>query len=240
MYDSYKHGDADPGLDGMRARQKALGRFLREHLPTKRVWMTETTGAQWNVPEWHTLGWDPALDEHDKAIAAARYMHSVLVDAGASAFLWWGLIYSAPPSTVAGDVERQKFRDEGLILVEPDARDDVHAFRERTPKYYTFRHFSKFIRPGWVRLDVPEPEGPAAPLVAAFRSADGRKVAVVLINPDKAARKAIDLRVRGAHAFHPDRAYVTDRRRRCEATEWPGALPPESVTTLLYGMDESR
>ncbi len=165
-------------------------------------------------------------------------MHAALVDAGAGAFLWWGLIYSAPPATVRGEVERQKFRDEGLILVEPEASDGVHAFRERTPKSYTFQQFSKFIRPGWVRLDVPEPPGPGAPLVAAFRSADGRKVAVVLINPDKAAPRAIEPRVTAAHAFRLDRAYVTDRRRRCEPTEWPGVLPPESVTTLLYGMDE--
>ena len=55
------------------------------------------------------------------------------------------------------------------ILVEPEARDGVHAYREQTPKFYTFRQFSRFIRPGWVRLDVPEPEGPAAPLVSTSR-----------------------------------------------------------------------
>jgi hypothetical protein len=161
-------------------------------------------------------------------------MHSVLVDAGAGAFLWWGLIYSAPPATVQGELERQKFRDEGLVLVRPEPEDGVHRFQERTPKFYTFQQFAKFIRPGWVRLDVPEPSGPGTPLVAAFRSADGRKVAVVLINPDKAASRAIEPRVSGAHAFRPDRAYVTDRRHQCEPSEWPSALPPESVTTLLY------
>ncbi|MEA2630048.1 MAG: glucuronoarabinoxylan endo,4-beta-xylanase [Chloroflexota bacterium] len=237
MYDSYKDGEANPGLDRMRARQKAVGRFLRERLPTKRVWMTETTGAQWNVPEWHTLGWDASLDEHDKAVALARYMHATLVDAGAGAFLWWGLIYSAPPASKTDDRERQKFRDEGLILVEPEARDGVHPFRERTPKSYTFQQFAKFIRPGWVRLDVPEPEGTGAPLVAAFRNEDGRKVAVVLINPDKATPRAIEPRVTGVGAFRLDRAYVTDRRRRCEPTEWQGTLPTESVATLLYVAD---
>lgn len=234
MYDSYRDGQADPGFDGLRARQKALGRFLREDLPTKRVWMTETTGAQWNVPEWHTLGWNASLDEHDKAIAAARYMHAALVDAGAGAFLWWGLIYSAPPASVRGKLERQKFRDEGLILVEPEPSDGVHKLRERTPKSFAFQQFAKFIRPGWVRLDVPEPLGPDAPLVAAFRDEEGRKVAVVLINPEKSAARAVEPRVSGAHAFRVGRVYVTDRRRRCEATEWSGELPPESISTLLY------
>jgi O-glycosyl hydrolase len=234
MYDSYKDGEADPGFDAMRARQQALGRFLREALPTKRVWMTETTGAQWNVPQWHTLGWDAALDEHDKAIAAARYMHAALVDAGANAFLWWGLIYSAPPESVRGDVERQKFRDEGLVLVEPEPKGGTHPFRERTPKSYTFQQFARFVRPGWVRLDVPEPPGPGAPLVAAFRDPDGRRVAVVLIHPDRAASRPITIRVTGEHAYRLGQAFVTDRRRRCMPAEWTGELSPESVTTLLY------
>jgi hypothetical protein len=38
-------------------------------------------------------------------------------------------------------------------------------------------------------------------------------------------------------AFRLDRAYVTDRRRRCEPTEWQGTLPTESVATLLYVAD---
>jgi O-glycosyl hydrolase len=134
-------------------------------------------------------------------------------------------------------VERQKFRDEGLILVEPEASDGVHAFRERTPKSFTFQQFSKFVRPGWVRLEVPDPPGTGAPLVAAFRKEDSRQVAVVLINPDKATSRAIAVRVTGAQTYRLDRVYMTDRRRRCEAVEGMGALPPESVTTLLYAAD---
>jgi O-glycosyl hydrolase len=239
MYDSYKEGEPDPGLDGVRARQQALGRFLRENLPAKRVWMTETTGAQYNGKEWHTLGWSAALDEHDKAIAAARYMHAALVDAGANAFLWWGLIYSAPPTSVKGEQERQKFRDEGLILVEPESTGGTHRFLERTPKSYVFQQFARFVRPGWVRLDVTEPAEKHAPLVAAFRKEDGRQVAVVLINPDRERAKLDTLRVTGAQPFRLERAFVTDRRRLCEPAEWAETLPPESVTTLLFREDRS-
>jgi O-glycosyl hydrolase len=234
MYDSYKDADADPGLDGVRSRQQALGEFLRESLPTKRIWMTETTGAQWNGAQWHTLGWNAALDEHDKAIAAARYMHAALVDAGANAFLWWGLIYSAPPASIHGDQERQKFRDEGLVLVEPDEVDGVHSFQERTPKSYTFQQFAKFIRPGWVRLATDEPPKDDSPLVAAFRNETSRQVAIVLINPHKLASKALEVRVTGTLPFRLDRAYVTDRARQCEPANWSGVLPTESVTTLVY------
>ena len=196
--------------------------------------MTETTGAQYNGEQWHTIGWDPALGEHDKAIAAARYMHAVLVDAGANAFLWWGLIYSAPPPHVEGEQRRQKFRDEGLVLVEPAPVDGAHRFLERTPKSYAYQQFAAFVRPGWVRLDVDEPARPDAPIVAAFRSPGADRVAVVLIHPGEDAPAPVDLRVSGDGAFRIDGAFLTDRQHRCEAVEWSGSLNPESVTTLVY------
>ncbi len=239
MYDSFKHGDPDPGLDGVRARQRSLGEYLAQNLPSKRVWMTETTGAQFNGKEWHTLGWRPGLDEHEKAIAGARYMHSALVDAGAGAFLWWGLAYSEAPPSIEGADERQKFRDEGLILVEARPEGGVHAFRERTPKSYAFQQFAGFVRPGWVRLHLPEPREKDFPLVAAFRNEDGRKVAVVLIHPGKTDSGQIEPRVTGPHAYRLDRAFVTDRVRRFGQSEWTGSLPPESVTTLLYAAEDS-
>jgi O-glycosyl hydrolase len=229
MYDSYRDGEARLGLAAVRARQAALGSYLRDKLPGKRVWMTETTGAQWNGKEWHTLGWRPKMDEHDKALAAARYLHAALVDAQASAFLWWGLAYSLPPPDRKGE-EAQKFRDEGLILVGHRKKGGVHPFAERTPKYYTFKQFSRFIRPGWVRLEV---KAPAGRLVAAFRSPDRRRVAVVLINPEKSPRKVAP-RLAGDARYRLVRAHVTDRKQRCAAVPWTGSLSGESVTTLIY------
>jgi O-glycosyl hydrolase len=230
MYDSYREGDTKSGMNLLRERQAALGRLLSTELPGKRVWMTETTGAQWNTGEWHTLGWAPALDEHDKAIAAARYVRSALVDAGCHAVFWWGLIYSTPPPFSRGYQERQKFRDEGLILVDHRREGGVHPYRERTRKYYAIKQFAKFIRPGWVRLEVKSPHDQFG---AAFRSGDGREVALVLINPDK-ADLAISPRVTGSRPYGLAQAHVTDRSHRCEPIAWTGRVSGESVTTLIF------
>jgi hypothetical protein len=89
MYDSYKEGETPGGFALLRAKQTTLGRYLEDYLPGKRVWMTESTGAQWNIKGYHTLGWRPGMDEHDEAMGAARYMHATLVDAQCGAFLWW-------------------------------------------------------------------------------------------------------------------------------------------------------
>lgn len=229
MYDSYRDGQPPLGLGAMRARQAALGQYLRDQLPRQRVWMTETTGAQWNGKTWHTLGWQPNMDESAKALAAASYLQAALVDAQANAFFWWGLIYSlAPPGRESE--EAQKFRDEGLVLVEFNKKDGVHPFAEKTPKYYAFKQFSRFVRPGWVRLDV---KASPMPLTAAFRSPDRKQVAIVAINPESAPL-AIKPRVFNETDFRLAEVHVTDADHKCEVVPWNGALSGRSVTTLIF------
>jgi hypothetical protein len=46
---------------------------------------------------------------------------------------------------------------------------------------------------------------------AEFRNEDGGEVAVVLINPAKAASGELDIRVTGVDAYRLDRVHVTDR-----------------------------
>ncbi len=231
-YDSYKDGETDGGFAVLRARQAAFGHHVRETLPGRPLWMTETTGATWNTKEWHTLGWRPEMDEHSKAIAAGRYVHTALVDAGANAFFWWGLVYSLPPASVKEPWERQKFRDEGLILVDPEKKDGVHPFRERTRKYFVLKQFAGFVRPGWVRVAVTaEP----ARIVAAFRNPDRKAVAVVVVHPEGIS-ETLDVRVTGEGSYRLSKAYVTDRTRECAPVEWTGIASAESVTTLVYDL----
>jgi O-glycosyl hydrolase len=232
MYDSYHDGQTPLELATVRARQASLGRYLGERLAGKRVWMSETTGAQWNGKQWHTLGWRQNMDEHDKALAAACYLHAALVDAGANAFLWWGLTYSLPPPRLQGE-ERQKMRDEGLILVKHDKDHDVHPYAERPPRYYAFRQFSRFVGLGWVRLAVA---ASATLPISAFRSPDRKQVAVVIINPDRAVR-AINLRVAGESKYRLGEVHVTDRKTQCAPTAWRGCVSGESVTTLVYQVE---
>lgn len=235
MYDSFREGaTTGNGFGELRARQQALGRFFRDNCAGKRLWMTETTGAQWNSDQWHTLGWTARMDEHNKGIAAARYLHSALVDASCNAFLWWGLAYAAPGPSIKDEAHRQKMRDEGLILVEPERLDGVHRFRERTPKYYAFKQFSRFLAPGYVRLETPASD---SPLVAAFRSPDARRVVVVLINPDPTPR-LVTPRITGQPSYQRVEYWLTDRKHQCESVPWLDTLPAESVNTLVYQADE--
>ena len=142
--------------------------------------MTETTGAQWNNEEWHTYGWEPKLNEYEKALLAARYIHMTFADAGANAFFWWGLVYAVAPQRVTDPNLREKHRDEGLVLVqEKRGADDQQKFLERTKKFYFFKQFSKFVKPGYSRIEMESPTGLS---LCAFMSPDQKKVVVVAIN----------------------------------------------------------
>ena len=193
--------------------------------------MTETSGATWNSSQWHPLGWSPEMDEHDKAIAAACYIHTALVDAQCNAFLWWGLVYSEAPQPIKDENEHQKFRDEGLILVTHQKKDGVNPFLERTKKYYAFKQFSAFVRPGYVRLNTLSD---SSCLATAFRSPDSSQLVVILVNPAKNCRVRPRVSIEPAGAI--TKTWVTDRIRQCEEVKWEGFLEPESVTTLIYSL----
>lgn len=66
------------------------------------------------------------------------------------------------------------------VIVDPE-KDEVYF----TPLYYTMAHFSKFIRPGAVRIGVENPD--ESLMITAAKNPDG-SIAVVLLNMDKAAK----------------------------------------------------
>ena len=227
MYDSFVEGQ-DGKLDNLVSKARLLGRMRQQNFPSKRLWMTETTGAQWNGAQWHTYGWTPDLDEHDKAILAARYIHMTLNDAGANAFLWWGLVYSLAPERVTDRNTRQKHRDEGLVLVQEKTDNGFQPFLERTKKYYTFRQYSAFVRPGYQRLAV---DAPSHLQVSAYRSADQARVVVVVIN-DGEATHGVQFQVPDGYRLSTVRQ--TDPVRDCEPVDAAEPMIGKSVRTLVY------
>ncbi|OUW80323.1 MAG: hypothetical protein CBD74_09470, partial [Saprospirales bacterium TMED214] len=227
MYDSFVAGQ-DGGLENLIEKTQAFGRLRRQNFPSKRVWMTETTGAQWNGAQWHTYGWTPDLTEHDKAILAARYIHMTLTDAEANAFLWWGLVYSLAPERVTDPNTRQKHRDEGLVLVREETENGFQSFLERTKKYYTFRQYSGFVRPGYQRLAV---DSPTYLQVSAYRSPDQSKLVVVVVNDSDDVH---DVQFPAPAGYRVSQVRQTDQQRDCEPVPVDAPMPGKSVRTLVF------
>ena len=229
MYDSYQNNQ-DGNFEILVGNTQKLGELAHEFIPQKKLWMTETTGAQWNGNDWHTYGWTADLTEYQKAIQAARYMHTTFVDAQASAFLWWGLIYSVAPSNEKDENVIQKHRDEGLILVRAPADQvgEYQAFIERTKKFYVFAQYSKFIQPGYRRVDV---DGVSGLYASAYVGEEDNRLVAVVINDSKTPK---ELSIQVDAGFEYSSAYQTDELRNCEQIGTEELLPPQSVRTVVF------
>ncbi|MCH2179854.1 MAG: glycoside hydrolase family 3 C-terminal domain-containing protein [Mariniblastus sp.] len=228
MYDSYRD-EMDGSLDVLRTNSVAIGQTRLQEFPNKKFWMTETTGAQWNNEEWHTYGWEPKLNEYEKALLAARYIHMTFADAGANAFFWWGLVYAVAPQRVTDPNLREKHRDEGLVLVqEKRGADDQQKFLERTKKFYFFKQFSKFVKPGYSRIEMESPTGLS---LCAFMSPDQKKVVVVAINTTDSPFKLSFSDRLGQTSME---AFQTDANRNCSAVSGQSPLPPQSARTYVF------
>jgi glucuronoarabinoxylan endo-1,4-beta-xylanase len=119
----------------------------------KEVWQTEMSGVKW----WPEQG--PSSDINN-GVAVAGWVHSALAVGDASAWFWWW--YKAYNTN----------DNEGLTI--------QSAATTPTKRYYTIGNYSKFVRPGYVRVGVTGAV-PANVLVSAYKGSDGT-VAIVAIN----------------------------------------------------------
>ena len=121
-------------------------------VPAKKpVWQTEMSGVKW----WTEQG--PSIDINN-GVAVGGWIHDALVNGQVSAWLWWW--YQANNTD----------DNEGLIL--KSGTD--------TKRHYVLGNYSKFVRPGYTRVDIGGAV-PAGVLLSAYKGTDGT-VAVVAIN----------------------------------------------------------
>ena len=122
---------------------------------SKPIWQTEVSGVMY----WPEQG---ASTDIKNGIAVAGWIHSALTVGEASAWLYWW--YEA-----SGD-------NEGLLIKGSSAL---------TKRCYTLGNYSKFVRPGFTRVDLTGAV-PTDVLLSAYTGEDGT-VVVVAINKGSAA-----------------------------------------------------
>jgi len=123
---------------------------------SKEVWETEVSGVMY----WPQQG--PSSDIAN-GLAVAGWVHSALVVGEASAWLYWW--YQASGSN----------DNEGLVLSGSTAM---------TKRCYTIGNYSKFVRPGYVMVDVAGNSNSNL-LLSAFTGTDG--TVIVAINNSSSA-----------------------------------------------------
>ncbi|MFI8913006.1 glycoside hydrolase [Streptomyces sp. NPDC053513] len=173
------------------------------------VWMSEWSpdGTTWNE------NWDDGSG-YDGLTVAADIQNTLTV---ANAYVYWtGASLGAT---------------RGLIRL-ADPGDDYRVSK----RYWALAAFSRFIRPGAVR--VPVTNADPALRITAFRNTDGRRVVEILNTAT--TEKSAEFALRGGHDRHPD-AYVTDETRSItpaevvstHGTTLTATLAPRALTTVV-------
>ena len=124
----------------------------------KEVWQTEMSGVRY----WPEEG--PSTDINN-GVAVAGWIHSALTVGEASAWLWWWY-----ESYYQND-------NEGLAIIQGSSTV--------AKRYFTLGNYSKFVRPGYVAVDVVGNSN-ANVLLSAYKGTDGT-VVVVAVNKGTAA-----------------------------------------------------
>ncbi len=169
-----------------------------------------------NIPLWETevSSFDGPSTDINNGITVAGWIHSALVTGGASAWHYWWLI--------GLNNDNEGLLNKGGVI---------------TKRLYTMGNFSKFIRPGFVRLGTTG--GPTGVSLSAYRDPVSGALAVVAINTTAAAVPfALQISGASAAALTPWTTSATLNLAAQTALTPTGGrfsatLPATSVTTFV-------
>ena len=153
----------------------------------------------------------------DSALRTTREIMDDLVWGGVSSWQYW----------IA--VSRYNFRD-GLIYVNESEREILP-----TKRLWSMGNFSRFIRPGFRRFDVEH--NSTVLYVVAFKSLDGSKIVVVVMNPGTESEE-VELHCTNGTEVNILDIFETSATNDLKAMShgMPNnmySFPAESVTTLV-------
>jgi glucosylceramidase len=146
---------------------------------------------RWNDDAWYwskeatDWGWDWAPEEqkhlHPKYVPVFRYARDIIgcLNNGVDGWIDWNMVLDRQ-----GGPNWAKNWCVAPVIVDPE-QDEVYF----TPLYYTLAHFSRYVRPGAVRIGI-ENTGESL-MVTAARNPDG-SIAVIAFNPEE-EKKGIQL-----------------------------------------------
>lgn len=120
-------------------------------------------GQQYQIPLWVTE-WSKLRKDKEKGIdeslTLASHIHEALAIGNVNAFLYWGYWWD-------------EVTPQGLIIA-----SGLDSYYETTKRYYMFKQFSKFIRPGMVRIDA----GSDFPTLKVSAYKNDKNLTMVIIN----------------------------------------------------------
>jgi glucuronoarabinoxylan endo-1,4-beta-xylanase len=156
----------------------------------------------------------------DSALDCAKDIHDGLTRAQISAWLWWGFFRGEVDESNAG----------GLIGHRPDFSISANS------TFWALGNFSKFIRPGFVRVSTTTTNASMLD-ASAYKDPTTGKLVLVVINRNDGVRR-VTFNVQGFPSGFAT-PYVTSSTQALErqpAVAFPGTLsvvPPRSIVTYV-------
>ena len=182
-----------------------------------------STGVDFWMSEYCILGGnDGEIDGNGRdlgmtpALYMAKVIHADLTVANAAAWHWWLAI------------SPYDYKD-GLIYIDKNQNDGTYS---ESKMLWTLGNYSRFVRPGYVRMDVQTKNSPL--LVSAYKSPDGNKSVVVVINTTPQAQE-VDFTIPGKNLRG---VYVTsdteDLALQTLENDEQFSISARSVTTFIF------
>jgi len=200
----------------------ALAYHLYRQPSTADMRAIQKLAATHGIPIWMSEFSESHFQDYGGAITWAMTIHALISEYGVGAVDYmWGFFGS---------------HDAGHALIGVQFSDGEYRSYTLTPAYYVTGHFSRFVRPGYVRVDVRS--GDPHVLVSAYTGAGS--LVIVVINSGRDF-KPVSFRLATGSASGSLSAVVTTRAEPWRAMppipEADGTfsvmVPPESLTTLV-------
>ncbi len=157
---------SDASSDRLGPLRDLLAQNMAAVSPQATLWMSEfcILGESGDVREFTGQGFD--VNDMELALHVARVIHRDLTRLNAAAWFWWLA------------VTPYDYKD-GLLKIDPALEADT--LRE-SKLMWTLGNFSRYIRPGYYRLDLPGVDDLTGVMASAYKDPENSSLVVVVIN----------------------------------------------------------
>lgn len=215
---------SDASSDRLTNLRRLVHKNIKLVNPDASVWMSEfcILGGTGNIRKFSGRGFDPQDMEY--ALHIARVIHTDLTILNASAWFWWLA------------VSPYDYKD-GLFKIDNSLDSNT---LEESKVMWGLGNYSKFIRPGFKRIELSNPDDIKGLMASAYKSADDKKVVIVAVNTNDSATH-IKLNMPNADSL-PELSdfsvYITDKNN--DLSEKPAVkakqlfeMPAKSIVTFV-------
>lgn len=213
---------SDADLNRMGELRSLVWQEVQKVSPGAKIWMSEYSilGKAGDARPFEGAGF--ATDDMEYALHVGKVIHRDLTWLNASAWHWW---LALTP---------YDYKD-GLLKVNANLDSDS---LQPSKVMWVLGHFSRFIRPGYRRVELPDADDLDGLMASAYKAGDNKTLVVVAVNASDAAKK-IKLKVSnlpaGAVAGRFS-TYITNAENNLNSFETKRSfylVPERSIVTIV-------